>query len=234
MALDPGSDRVLLTGSFYVEEKGAYAFVGSTRPRSVPDPNYPPYTGDQAILRLTRSGGWGSSLAVDPARSVVVGGNLGGTASLIARATSGLRLDRGFGSGGRALAKGRLTTLGAIALQPGGGILAAGPMPTSKERAFRLIRLHGGHDRAGPRLSIRLSDDRCSGRVGISVRAKDESPLRRLRVRIDGRRLAAVRRKRVAINARVAPLAGAHRVVARAYDVAGNLGVRSRSFTCPS
>jgi uncharacterized delta-60 repeat protein len=240
MAFDPVGDRPLLTGSQYIEESGAYAFAGSTSPRVPPDPNYPDYLGEETTLRLVRSGGWGKAVLLDRERSVIVGGSAGGAAPLLFRATTDLRKDPGFGTSGRAFTRGRLTTLGAIALQPDGGILAAGPgvlpngLRNARERRVRLVRLHGGYDRSGPRFSIRLSENRCEGRVRITVRATDESPLRRMRVRIDGRRLAAVNRKRVTIAARVAPRAGVHKVVVRAHDVAGNLGARSRSFTCPS
>jgi uncharacterized delta-60 repeat protein len=176
MAFDPVSDRALLTGSQYVEEEGAYAFAGSTRPRAQPDPNYPDYLGEERSLRLVKSGGWGQALLLDSERSVIVGGNAGGASPLLFRATDELRKDPGFGTNGRALTRGRLTTLGAIALQPDGAILAAGPVTVPawirqpEERRFRLVRVHGGYDGSGPRLSIRLS------RACVRRRGQPRSP----------------------------------------------------------
>jgi uncharacterized delta-60 repeat protein len=251
MAFDTRQDRVVLGGRTFDENDGrSYPFVGTTRPPLVPDPSNPPYYGDQHALRPAegRRGGAARSVLLDSAGSILVGGFLfaGGddfahTDLFVARTTADITLDPGFGRGGLTVVRlrGRRASIGAMALQPDGKLLAAGPVaveyPRKPSRSFHLIRLNGGYDRRAPRLSIRLRGQRCAGRLHVNASAADDSPLQQLSVHIGGRLLRARKQKRLTLvlpSARRRP--GVHTLVVRAVDVAGNRAVRRRRFTCPS
>jgi hypothetical protein len=157
---------------------------------------------------------------------------------LVARVDRSGRLDRGFGGGGlrRVRFPERASLGAALALQPDGRIVAAGPADWGglhpRSPSLQLVRLHGGYDERAPRLSLRVVRRDCAaGVLRLRVTARDASALRRLVVALGDRRLAATRRKRLTI--RLGARAAGRRVTVAAADVAGNRATRSRRVgTC--
>jgi uncharacterized delta-60 repeat protein len=240
IANDPRTGRVLLAGSNIGATDGRARPVGGAiigvAPGSFGYANDPSY-GDRGslLIPLPARDANATALALDGRGSTLMAGGTFGdrVAPFVARVDPSGRLDRGFGTNGvrRVRFSDRVALAAELAVQPGRGIVVAGPghwYGPGRPHAVQMFRVHGGYDRRAPRVSVRVSRAGCTdGVLRLRVTARDQSRLRRVVVRIGRRRLAVSRRPRLGLRLS-STRAGGRRIEVEATDVAGNTARRTR------